>query len=236
MPSECNAAPGLPPSLAGLQKEVRALTGHLHRRAMALVHGSGSSYLANVAAQIDLLIAQGDVQKQVVCFASAAEFGLPLLQHAERCRQAVAASGSEPIRALFWAASHRMRAILAGGRSERWHADPQEAPAMAPRKPAPCTSPCDACEALRADARCADGHSALRATSDIYFKGYGGGMVSEAQRYRCETCVSVWTRYRSPASPFSSWSIASGTRSCSLENPAPGVVDMPAHRHGSPGG
>ncbi|MBB1634915.1 hypothetical protein [Cupriavidus sp. UME77] len=202
-------------AFAELQKEVRAVTRQVQECAMKQVCDGDDDghYMARVIRLIDYLIDQADARGRVVCFASAAEFGLSLHHQGERCRQAALNTGSDSVRALYWAAIRRMRtqkskpAMLsenrvvpitpAGARSGGgmgW----TDAPSLT-------SELCRLCEHLRVDARRESGHDALRPISGKSFRRIGQGLLSEALGYQCNACKAVWTRYKHSAAPFAMW-------------------------------
>lgn len=201
-----------------LQKEVRATTERVHGHALKSVSNGDASYLAHVSVLIDALIDRSDARGRVICFASAAEFGLSLRHQAERCRQAAMHTGSDSIMVLYWAAvrrmyghgrsvanSAKMSELLSGSRL------PNTAPAANEKGETDTTWPqserCSLCEELYGDSRCANGHNALRPISGKHFRSVGEGLTSEAQVYQCSECEAIWTQYRHRSDPFAMWAI-----------------------------
>ncbi|WP_454722193.1 MULTISPECIES: hypothetical protein [Cupriavidus] len=158
----------------------------------------------------------------VVCLASAAEFGIPVHRHAERCRAWVEQQSSNAMRALYWAAMHRLRSQSPGGgrpSARRLHAVAsvqatavsRVTPASTAQERRPFRRParlCERCAALQADARCSAGHDALRAHGEPAWRQAPNGMLFQADGYRCGICRTAWTRYRHAECLFVSWSIA----------------------------
>jgi len=208
------------PVLGELRQEVRALSRHAHRLALAQAggeanHGEGA-YHACLAALFERWIEDRAGRSQVVCFASAAEFGLPLHRHAERCRAAAMREGSHAVRALYWAALHRTRSRV-GMTAQMDDALAAVLPLAAESMQAPDAanvSPqvlCRHCERLRLDARCADGHGALRALGEAQWRSVGAGVPCETREHQCASCKTRWTQHRSAADPFTVWTICLGS-------------------------
>ncbi|MEM5432125.1 hypothetical protein [Cupriavidus oxalaticus] len=210
------APPRLLPAMSELRREVRALSRRAHRIALARACGGEDDYRRQLCALFEQWLDDGAPQVQVVCFASAAEFGLPMARHAERCRQAVMRDGSLALRALYWAALHRTRHRI-GGTAPM---DDDTAAAGASLPPAesvsatqPCTNAparplCRRCERLRLDARCAAGHGALRPLGEARERSFGGSALCQTREHQCESCRTHWTAHRSTATPFTGWTIS----------------------------
>ncbi|WP_243737006.1 hypothetical protein [Cupriavidus sp. L7L] len=201
-----------------LQNEVRETTERVHGHAIKRASNGDASYLAHVAVLIDALIDRSDARGRVICFASAAEFGLSLHHHGERCRQAAMLTGSDSIMVLYWAAVRRMHGH---GSSVAKNAEMSEplsgsrpantAPAVNGNGEADTTwlhsERSSLCEKLHGDSRCANGHNALRPISGKHFRSVGESLISEAQVFQCSECEAIWTQYRHRSDPFAMWSI-----------------------------
>lgn len=186
------------------------MTERVHGRAVKRSNGD-DDYLARVSVFIDALIDRADARGRVICFASAAEFGLPLRHQWERCRQAAMQTGSDSIMILYWAAVRRMHGQGSGASNKA------EANDLSPRSSIAETAAavdgclrarlCRLCEDLEVDSRCANGHNALTPISGKHIRSVGTGLLSEAQVYQCIECKAIWTRYKHRSGPFAMWSI-----------------------------
>ncbi|ODV41200.1 hypothetical protein AWV79_00425 [Cupriavidus sp. UYMMa02A] len=99
--------------LMDLLHEVRQFSRHLQESARR--SAPGASYTDTLHALIDSRMQVADPHARIVCYASAAELGVPVELAAEHCRQAMAGGLGFPLRVLFWAAHRRMQ----GGRQQR---------------------------------------------------------------------------------------------------------------------
>ncbi|EHP40620.1 hypothetical protein OR16_24960 [Cupriavidus basilensis OR16] len=207
-------------SLTQLHREVRSMSRRLHEQATAQARGDNSDYFAYVLGLVDDLIYRGDARERVVCFASAAEFGISMQHQSERCLLAAMQTGSDAIRVLYWTAVRRLancwtrvsqspNSEHSETGNEAHHAGSHKLPAVhksgastASRKAALCRR----CEELRMGSRNASGHSALYPISERYFQCIGGSVFSEAIQHRCSMCATAWTQHRNAASPFVNWS------------------------------
>lgn len=204
------------PAMSELRREVRALSRRAHRIALARASGGEDDYRRQLSALFEQWVDDGAPQVQVVCFASAAEFGLPMARHAERCRQAVMRDGSPALRALYWAALHRTRHRVGGTapmEDDAAAAGASLLPAERVSATQPCTelAPrplCRRCERLRLDARCAAGHGALRPLGEVRERNFGGSALCQTREHQCESCQTLWTAHRSTATPFTGWTIS----------------------------
>ncbi len=221
MQSLAKSTDAIMPSLARLQREVQAMSRRIHGQAVSMARNGLGDYSDNVSELLNDLIKKGDEHARVVCFASAAEFGVPMRHQSERCRLAALHTGSSAMRVLYWTAIRRMRS---GSPLSRAAPDPAPSPAMGASHNAesrhtrvlkrgsanqeqPEIVLCRACKALRLDPRNSRGHDALQPVSEMYFRVVGNGALVEAQEHQCGTCQANWTKRRSMASPFASWFI-----------------------------
>lgn len=208
------------PAMSELRREVRALSRRAHRIALARASGE-DDYRRQLHALFEQWVDEGAPQVQVVCFASAAEFGLPMPRHAERCCQAVMRDGSPALRALYWAALHRTRhrvgvtaPMVDDAVAEARPAVPAADVSVAePRIGTPPRPLCRRCERLRLDARCAAGHGALRPLGEARARRVGGSAVCQTREHQCESCLTLWTAHRSAATPFTGWTISRPAKS-----------------------
>ncbi len=212
MQNQMRSADAMLPTLGRLHREVQTMSRRVHRQSVLRTRNGVGDYPANVSAMINEILDQGDAHETVVCFASAAEFGIPMHHHSERCRLAAIHTGSSAMRVLYWTAVRRMRSSWPSvpaepdhyARPVRSHVDDT---LRAHPKPSE-TVLCRQCEALRIDSRNSHGHDALHPISRMYFRCIGSGMLAEAMEHRCGTCRTTWTKHKSAASLFVSWSIS----------------------------
>ncbi|WP_432259803.1 hypothetical protein [Cupriavidus sp. TMH.W2] len=213
-PTRTRQAARLLPVLSELRQEVRSLSRRAHRLALAQADGDDDACRHQLAQLFERWIEDASPRKQVVCFASAAEFGLPLHRQAERCRAAAMRDGSDAVRALYWAALHRTRCRLgstaqmedaqgAAAQPAAATADQGQVPPAATARPL-----CRRCERLRLDARCANGHGALRPLGDMQWRSLAAGVQCQTREHQCDTCHTRWTQHRSAADPFMAWTIS----------------------------
>lgn len=97
--------------LMDLLHEVRQFSRHLQRSArQAAGCADESSYEVALHAMLSDRMCRGDERTRILCYASAAELGVPVELQAEHCRQAMSGGLGFPLRVLFWAAHRRMHA------------------------------------------------------------------------------------------------------------------------------
>ena len=200
MSARSRPAERLLPILSELRMEVRARSRLAHKLTLKRTANGTEDYYAHLAGLFDRWIEDSDFHTRVVCFASATEFGMAMQHHAERCQAAAQESGSDALRALFWASLRRIQA-------RRGHAPDMRAPAPPPLAASPEAAPplqdlCARCESLRHDARCADGHAALRPVGDVRWRSFGAGVVCQTKEHQCRACNTRWTRRWSVSDPF----------------------------------
>lgn len=202
------------PAMRDLRKEVRAMSRHAHKIALARASGSAENYRGQLIALFESRMEAEAPIVQLICFASAAEFGLPMHHHAERCRTWAIQHGTSAHRALFWAALYRTRSRV---RTVPQMAETPDDNACArpgwdlalPRLPAePWRRQCKRCENLLWDTRCAEGHGALRPLGDLRSYWIGTGALCQTRKHECATCGTRWTQHRSAADPFTAWTIS----------------------------
>lgn len=213
MNTRSRAAERLLPILSELRLQVRERSRLAHKLTLKRAVSGTQDYYQHLAGLFDRWIEESDPHTRVVCFASATEFGMAMQHHAERCQVAAQQSGSDALRALFWASLRRIQA-------RRGHAPQMQAPAQAPQQaPAPlpvAASPasappvpdlCARCESLRHDVRCANGHAALRPVGDVRWRSFGAGVVCQTKEHQCRACNTRWTRRWSVSDPFTGWTV-----------------------------
>lgn len=93
-----------------LLQEVRQFSRHLQRSARQSARGADEpSYADALHAMLSDSMRRGDARMRIVCYASAAELGVPVELQAEHCRQAMSGGLGFPLRVLFWATHRRMQ-------------------------------------------------------------------------------------------------------------------------------
>lgn len=203
------------PVMSDLRKEVRAMSRHAHKTALARASGSANDYRAQLLALFESWLDTDAPEVQLICFSSAAEFGLPMRHHAERCGAWAMQHGTRAHRALYWAALHRSRfgttTKVADTPSREGYARCVGTPSM-PLLPERWQKPCKLCESLRGDARNADGHEALRPLGDTRSCWIGAGALCQMREHQCAICGMRWTQHRRAADPFNGWTISAPRR------------------------
>jgi len=94
--------------LMDLLHEVREVSRHLQQSAKRSAPGQ-HAYADALRALIDSRMRAADPHARIVCYASAAELGIPVELAAEHCKQAMTGGLGFPLRVLFWAAHRRMQ-------------------------------------------------------------------------------------------------------------------------------
>jgi len=108
-------APGqLSAELSELLYEVRDVTSRARRTALEIAQSGGASYEEALGQLYEAWMRSASCRRQIVSFASAAEMGVPLWHHHERCEALACQAGLPSLRALFWAASRRMNGAKRG--------------------------------------------------------------------------------------------------------------------------
>ncbi|WP_349604822.1 hypothetical protein [Cupriavidus sp. DF5525] len=93
-----------------LLQEVRHFSRQLQRKARQSARGADEPAYAEVLyAMLSDRMRSGDARMRIVCYASAAELGVPVDLQAEHYRQAMSGGLGFPLRVLFWAAHRRMQ-------------------------------------------------------------------------------------------------------------------------------
>ncbi len=93
--------------LMDLLHEVRQVSRHLQQSARRSARGQ--AYTDTLQALIESRMRTADPHTRIVCYASAAELGMPVELAVEHCRQVMAGGLGYPLRMLFWAAHRRMQ-------------------------------------------------------------------------------------------------------------------------------
>lgn len=213
-PTREEAPARLLPVMSELRKEVRAMSRDAHRIALARASGRADDYHRELCALFDSWMETNAPRVQIICFASASEFGLPMHHHAERCRAWAIQHGTDAHRALYWAALYRTRIRFGttAQMTDRLEGEglpgPSEYVLPLPSQVERGGRPCKRCEDLRRDARCAQGHGALRALGDMRSYRVCTGALCQTRQHQCATCGTRWTQLRSAADPFTGWTIS----------------------------
>lgn len=101
--------------LMDLLQEVRQFSRQLQRCARESARTTNPpSYMDTLHALLDKRMQCGDARTRIVCYACAAELGIPMKLEAEHCRQAMSGILGFPLRVLFWAAHRRMQSARRG--------------------------------------------------------------------------------------------------------------------------
>lgn len=102
--------------LTDLRHQVRQFSRDLQQSARSATPARGAaSYRDTLHALIDRRMQDVDLHGRIVCYASAAELGIPVELPAEQCRLAMSGGLGFGLRVLFWAAHRRMLATRAIG-------------------------------------------------------------------------------------------------------------------------
>ncbi|EHP41367.1 hypothetical protein OR16_20312 [Cupriavidus basilensis OR16] len=94
--------------LSELLREVRDVTAYARRAGLEAVQSGGASYEESLGLLFEDWMQSTSRRRQIVSFASAADLGVPLGRHRERCKAFVDEAGMLSWRALFLVASTRM--------------------------------------------------------------------------------------------------------------------------------
>lgn len=196
--------------LTSLRNEIRRVSRRANTLAAAAGPLGSDLYRQALAEIFNEWIADSSGQRQLVYFASAAEFGVLLEQYVDRCSATAMRSNSQLLRTLYWAVMRRWdarRRIRASG-------IPHRTDRVAPLVEAPTVSapPCADCAELSRDPRRGAGHSHLSPLSQAYRHHYSRHLVVMQREYRCSACASLWVTSCHPADPFVGWTLLrSGT-------------------------
>lgn len=193
--------------LTSLRHEIRRAS----RRANALAACAGRlgsvAYRAALAEVFDDWMTHSIGQKQLVCFASAAELGVLLEQHVDRCFATAMQSEGQLLRVLYWAVMRRWdfhrRLRVAGGPCASARAD------LAGASAGP-QALCADCARLLEDPRRGTGHSRLYAISAASRRHYSLHVAVLLCEHRCSTCGARWAMSRHAGDPFVGWTLRGG--------------------------
>ena len=202
--------------LRALRTEIRRTSRQANLQAVCAGCWGSDAYKAALVAVFDGWIAGSSGQRQLVCFASAAEMGLLLERHVDRCRATAMQSGQEVLRVLYWTVMRRWcapRHIRAG----EVQAPKPVTPTIA--APAAQATLCGECADLLRDPRRSSGHPGLHPVSGVSRRRYSAHIVLMLCEHRCRTCDARWTMHGHAADPFVGWTLRRGEQAS--EVPAP---------------
>ncbi|WP_454739534.1 hypothetical protein [Cupriavidus necator] len=101
--------------LIDLRQEVRQFSRDLLQRAASSTPDSDGdndsdrhAYDTRLRQLIDRCMRSADPRLKILCYAAAAELGIPVELQADECRQAMSGGRGFALRVLFWAAHRRM--------------------------------------------------------------------------------------------------------------------------------
>lgn len=95
--------------LIDLREEVRQFSRHLQQSAARSVcDNDRRAYDTALQQLIDNRLGASDQRLKILCYAAAAELGVPVELQADECSQAMAGGRGFALRVLFWAAQRRM--------------------------------------------------------------------------------------------------------------------------------
>lgn len=95
--------------LIDLRQEVRQFSRDLLQRAASSTPDSDRhAYDTRLRQLIDRCMRSADPRLKILCYAAAAELGIPVELQADECRQAMSGGRGFALRVLFWAAHRRM--------------------------------------------------------------------------------------------------------------------------------
>lgn len=183
--------------LSELLREVHDVTAYARRTALEAVQSGGTGYEEALGLLFDGWMQSTSRRRQIVSFASAAELGVPLWHHRERCKEFVDEAGLLCWRALFWVASRRM------SQAERPRVTvPAARPAAV--KAIVARTPCADCRQLLLDPCRWRPHAGMQALEGDVHKHVSAHLSISCAKFRCVRCGEAWLR-RSGGQPFSSW-------------------------------
>lgn len=188
--------------LSELLREVRDVTAYARRAGLEAVQSGGASYEEALGLLFEDWMRSTSRRRQIVSFASAAELGVPLGHHRERCKAFVDEAGMLSWRALFWVASRRMS-----------QAECRRVPVPASRPAAVkadvARTPCAECRQLLLDPCRWRPHAGLQALDGDVRKRVSAHLSISCATFRCVRCGETWLR-RSGGQPFSGWTRIAG--------------------------
>jgi len=193
--------PRLSAELSELLREVRDVTACARRTALEAEQRGGTRYEEALGLLFDGWMRSASRQRQLICFASAAELCVPLGHHHERCKAFVDESGALSWRTLFWVASRRM------SHAERCSAP---VPAAPPAAVDAAGTPCVDCRQLLLDPCRWAPHAGLEGLDKDVRKRVTAHLSISCAKFRCVRCGEAWLRC-SGGQPFSGWTRIAGS-------------------------
>jgi len=180
-----------------LIREVRDATTNARRMALEAEKSGLSSFGEALVLIFEGWMGCTSYRQQIVSFASAAELGVPLVHHLERCKTLVDENGMGSLRILFWLASRRMSQTL----RRQTRAPAASAPAV---KQAAPVAMCADCQQLVLDPCRAGPHAGLQILEADVQKRVSVQLSVSCCKFHCVQCGETWLR-RSGGQPFSGW-------------------------------
>lgn len=188
--------------LRKLRAEIRGTRRLANRTAAATGRWGSDAYRAALVEVFDDWIATSSGQRQLVCFASAAEMGFLLERHVDCCRTTAMQSGREVLRVLYWTVMRRWAV------PRRFRAGNAQMPKPAVASVGTRATPrplCGQCHGLQQDPRRASGHPHLYPVSPVTRRHYSAHLEIMLCEHRCRTCDAQWMMSSSQANPFVGW-------------------------------
>ncbi|WP_157637366.1 hypothetical protein [Cupriavidus sp. UYPR2.512] len=196
--------------LRALRTEIRRTCRQANRQAACAGRWGSDAYKSALVKVFDGWIAGSGGQQQLLFFASAAEMGLLLEQHVDRCCATAMQSGRELLRVLYWTVMQRWST------AQRVRAGEVQVPKpVAPAIAVPAVQPsiCGECFELTRDPRRASGHPGLYPVSPVSRRHYTPHIVLMLCEHRCRACEAQWMMSSHSADPFVGWTLRRGGQS-----------------------
>lgn len=201
--------------MSELRLEVRAMSRRAHRIALSRSSEGNADYRSALRDLFEAWLNEATDHALVICLASAAEFGVPVHGHADRCRSWIARQCSSAVRALYWAAANRLRAHC-----RVWTTVPKLQNCLRSQGPTAEVSLdhrksatvnrarlCESCEALLTHSRCSLGHASLRPDGKVTWHHGVTGTLFHTSAYKCGICQACWKRHQCKDALFASWDL-----------------------------
>lgn len=167
--------------LTSLRNEVRSLSKQAQSVARYSAAPGTAEYRAILAQLVDNWIRASKGRRRLLCLGSAAELNVLRAEHIRLCEESLRSEGDEALRVLFWTSARRHTASLPRleAAAARQLSGGQAARAIL----------CEACAALRLDARRCRPHPGMHLIASP-------ASVSGHAWYRCATCAAQWLRHK----------------------------------------